>query len=128
MRGFLSWGKCGKLFPFEKRNGTSLSSSLVRREQAAAHEAEDGFPQPRLRDPHAVRAGPGRAGRADVVGVDPALAGRRPRTATEATFEYGMALGSYALNVRIGDSPVQVIWLEGAQTSPPMPAPTTIAS
>src|SRR5207244_11176850 len=28
------------------------------------------------------------------------------------------ALGSYALNVGVGDSPVQTLWLDGAQPSP----------
>ena len=34
------------------------------------------------------------------------------------TFAYGLALGAYALNVRIGDGPVQTFWLEGAHPSP----------
>ena len=49
------------------------------------------------------------------------------------TFAYGLALGSFALNVRIGDSPVQTFWLEGTQPSPPIslvapPPPATSGS
>ena len=57
------------------------------------------------------------------------LSGRAPG-AREATFAYGLALGSFALNVHVGDGPVQTFWLEGAQQSPaislvaPPPAPT----
>jgi len=46
------------------------------------------------------------------------LTGRVPAAAENVTFAYGLALGSYALNVRVGDSPVQTFWLDGAQTSP----------
>ncbi len=59
------------------------------------------------------------------------LSGTVPAGATNLTFAYGLALGSYALNVRIGDGPVQTFWLEGAEpstaislTSPPPPATT----
>jgi hydrogenase/urease accessory protein HupE len=40
-----------------------------------------------------------------------------PATGT-VTFGYGLALGTYALNVRVGDSPVQTFWLDGTQPSP----------
>jgi hydrogenase/urease accessory protein HupE len=46
------------------------------------------------------------------------LTGRVPAAAEHVTVAYGLALGSYALNVRVGDSPVQTFWLDGAQTSP----------
>src|SRR5262249_44287549 len=46
------------------------------------------------------------------------LTGRVPPYAERLTFAYGLALGSYALNVRIGDSPVERLWLEGPQPSP----------
>ena len=48
------------------------------------------------------------------------LTGRLPAGVRDLTFTYGLALGSYALNVRIGDSAVQVFWLEGAQVSAPI--------
>ncbi len=47
------------------------------------------------------------------------LSGRRPPGATAMTFAYGLALGSYALNVRVGDSALQTVWLEGTGESPP---------
>ncbi len=59
------------------------------------------------------------------------LSGALPAGAREMTFSYGMALGSYALNVRIGDSAVQTFWLEGTDASAPIslvappPPPTT---
>jgi hydrogenase/urease accessory protein HupE len=58
------------------------------------------------------------------------LTGRLPEGARDMTFAYGLALGSYALNVRIGDSALQTFWLEGTQPSPPVslvapPAPPT---
>jgi hydrogenase/urease accessory protein HupE len=46
------------------------------------------------------------------------LSGRVPALAGNVTFSYGLALGSYALNVRVGDGPAQTFWLEGAQSSP----------
>jgi hydrogenase/urease accessory protein HupE len=46
------------------------------------------------------------------------LTGRIPSGAREVTFAYGLALGSYAINVRIGESPVQTFWLDGSQPSP----------
>jgi hydrogenase/urease accessory protein HupE len=59
------------------------------------------------------------------------LTGERPAGAAAMTFSSGLALGWYALNVRIGDSALQTFWLEGAQTSVPIslvappPPPTT---
>jgi hydrogenase/urease accessory protein HupE len=46
------------------------------------------------------------------------LTGVVPPGAREMTFAYGLALGAYALNVRIGDGPVQTYWLEGVGASP----------
>lgn len=48
------------------------------------------------------------------------LTGRVPPGARDLTFAYGLALGAYALNVRVGDSPVQTFWLEGVHASPPI--------
>ena len=48
------------------------------------------------------------------------LAGDLPPDAREMTFAYGLALGSYALNLRIGDSAQQTFWLEGTQPSAPV--------
>jgi len=59
------------------------------------------------------------------------LTGGIPPGARDAAFSYGLALGSFALNVRIGESPVQTFWLDGAQSSPrisliaPPPAATS---
>jgi hydrogenase/urease accessory protein HupE len=59
------------------------------------------------------------------------LRGPVPQAAATLTFAYGLALGAYALNVRIGDGPTQTFWLEGPEpsaaislTSPPPPATT----
>jgi hypothetical protein len=46
------------------------------------------------------------------------LAGEVPLGARDVSFEYGLALGSYALNLRVGDSPVQTFWVSGADRSP----------
>jgi len=60
------------------------------------------------------------------------LAGHVPHGARELTFAYGLALGSYALNIRIGDSALETLWLDGAQQSAPVslvappPPPTAI--
>jgi hydrogenase/urease accessory protein HupE len=48
------------------------------------------------------------------------LTGERPAGADEMTFANGLALGWYALNVRIGDSALQTFWLEGTQASAPI--------
>src|SRR5262249_55124070 len=59
------------------------------------------------------------------------LSGSVPRGARAVTFAYALALGSYALNVRIDDGPVQTFWLEGVQASPSIslvaPPPTATA-
>jgi hydrogenase/urease accessory protein HupE len=47
------------------------------------------------------------------------LTGQIPAGAGKVTFGYGLATGSYAWNVRIGDGPVQTYWLDG-----PAPGPT----
>jgi len=59
------------------------------------------------------------------------LTGPVPEGTRIFTLAYGLALGSFALNVRIGDSPVQTVWLTGNEpsapislTSPPPPATT----
>lgn len=46
------------------------------------------------------------------------LSGSVPLGSREVSFAYGLALGSYALNARIGDSPVQTLWISGADRSP----------
>jgi hydrogenase/urease accessory protein HupE len=48
------------------------------------------------------------------------LRGSAPSGATSFTFAYGLVMGSYALNVRIGDSPVQTFWLDGPSESAPI--------
>jgi hydrogenase/urease accessory protein HupE len=60
------------------------------------------------------------------------LTGLVPYATRSVTFAYGLALGSFALNVRIGDSPVQTVWLNGGETSAPIsltspPPPATTA-
>jgi hydrogenase/urease accessory protein HupE len=45
------------------------------------------------------------------------LTGAPPRGANAFTFSYRLAMGSYALNVRIGASPQETIWIEGPQPS-----------
>jgi hydrogenase/urease accessory protein HupE len=57
------------------------------------------------------------------------LTGVVPPGTDHATFSYGLAMGSYALNVRIGDSPQQTFWIDGPSsseaislTNPPPPA------
>ena len=60
------------------------------------------------------------------------LSGAVPAGARDMTFAYGLALGAYALNVRIGDGPVQTYWLEGVGPSPSIslvapPPPLTAA-
>ncbi len=58
------------------------------------------------------------------------LTGAIPAGASDFTFTYGLALGTYALNVRIGDGPVQTQWVVGgAPAAPvslaaPLPPPT----
>jgi len=48
------------------------------------------------------------------------LRGAIPAGATGFTFSYGLALGTYALNVRIGDGPVQTQWVVGGAPSVPV--------
>jgi hypothetical protein len=58
--------------------------------------------------------------------------GRAPDGARTVTFAYGLALGSFALNARIGDAPAQTVWIEGTAASAPIslvsppPPPTTV--
>ena len=47
------------------------------------------------------------------------LTGDIPKGAGVFTFSYGLAMGSYALNVRVDDSPLQTTWVEGAAPSAP---------
>ena len=47
------------------------------------------------------------------------LRGSIPPGAAELAFSYGLALGTYALNVRIGDGPVQTQWVLGVALSAP---------
>jgi hydrogenase/urease accessory protein HupE len=56
------------------------------------------------------------------------LTGRTPSGARDMRFGYALATGSYALNVRIGESPVQTFWLNGpalcsavSLVAPPLP-------
>ena len=48
------------------------------------------------------------------------LTGRVPAGARNVTFAYGLAMGSYALNVRVGESPLQTVWLDGLEPSVPV--------
>ncbi len=48
------------------------------------------------------------------------LRGTMPADAADFAFTYGLALGTYALNVRIGDSPVQTQWVVGGAPSTPV--------
>jgi hydrogenase/urease accessory protein HupE len=48
------------------------------------------------------------------------LTGEVPSGAGAFTFRYGVALGTYALNTRIGDSPVETQWIVGGATSEPV--------
>ena len=58
------------------------------------------------------------------------LSGTVPSGASEFAFTYGLALGTYALNVRIGDGPVQTQWVVGGapgapvSIAAPLPPPT----
>jgi hypothetical protein len=46
------------------------------------------------------------------------LTGQMPGGADNVTFGYALATGSYALNVRIGEGPVQTYWLDGPAPGP----------
>ena len=48
------------------------------------------------------------------------LHGAIPRGAANFVFTYGLALGTYALNVRLGDGPVQTQWIVGSAPSAPV--------
>jgi hypothetical protein len=48
------------------------------------------------------------------------LTGSVPRGAHDVSLAYGLAMGSYALNARVGDSAVQTLWLEGTERSGPI--------
>jgi hypothetical protein len=56
------------------------------------------------------------------------LTGAVPAGARTIRFAYGLAMGAYALNLRIGESPQQTFWIDGPQLSetmslaPPHPA------
>ena len=45
------------------------------------------------------------------------LTGRIPAGTGHFSFRYGLALGTYALNVRVGDGPVETHWIIGGATS-----------
>ena len=58
------------------------------------------------------------------------LAGQVPAGASALTFANGLAMGTYALNVRRGESPQQTFWLDGGNSSPAvsllaLPPPST---
>jgi len=59
------------------------------------------------------------------------LSGERPLRAQTFSFTHHLAMGSYALNVRIGESPTETFWLEGPASSDPIsltpPPPATRA-
>jgi hydrogenase/urease accessory protein HupE len=46
------------------------------------------------------------------------LTGTIPPAAHDVAFAYGLAMGSYALNVRIGASPVETLWINDTERSP----------
>lgn len=48
------------------------------------------------------------------------LTGRIPPGSRHMTFANGLALGAYALSVRVGDGPMQTFWIEGVRPSPPI--------
>jgi hydrogenase/urease accessory protein HupE len=60
------------------------------------------------------------------------LEGPVPAAAHALTFAYDLAIGAYSVTVRIGDSPVQTIWLEGGVPTEPIslvappPPPTAL--
>ena len=60
------------------------------------------------------------------------LSGSMPPGARTFTFAQGLAMGSYALNVRIGESSTQTFWLEGPAPGEPIsltpPPPATRAA
>jgi hydrogenase/urease accessory protein HupE len=48
------------------------------------------------------------------------LTGAIPAGAREVRFAYGLAMGAYALNLRIGDAPQQTLWIDGPRLSEAM--------
>jgi hypothetical protein len=60
------------------------------------------------------------------------LIGAVPPGASTVRFAYGLAMGAYALNLRIGESPQQTFWIDGPQLSETMslapPPPATRAA
>jgi hydrogenase/urease accessory protein HupE len=48
------------------------------------------------------------------------LTGRIPAGARDVSFGYDLATGSYALNIGIGEGPVQTFWLDGPAPGPPV--------
>jgi hypothetical protein len=60
------------------------------------------------------------------------LTGAVPAGARTIRFAYGLAMGAYALNLRIGESPQQTFWIDGPQLSETMslapPPPATWAA
>jgi hypothetical protein len=46
------------------------------------------------------------------------LTGQVPPGARDMSFAYRLASGAYALNVRVGDGPVQTFWIEGEHPGP----------
>jgi hypothetical protein len=60
------------------------------------------------------------------------LSGAVPTGAQTLRVAYGLAMGAYAINLRIGDAPQQTFWIDGPQLSGPMsltpPPPATRAA
>jgi HupE / UreJ protein len=60
------------------------------------------------------------------------LSGAIPAGAQTLQVAYGLAMGAYAVNLRIGDSPQQTFWIDGPRLSEPMslipPPPATRAA
>jgi hypothetical protein len=60
------------------------------------------------------------------------LTGAAPAGPATMRFAYGLAMGAYALNLRIGDSPQQTFWIDGPDVSAPLsltpPPPPTRAA
>jgi hypothetical protein len=54
------------------------------------------------------------------------LRGAVPPGASDFSFTYGLALGTYALNTRIGDGPVQTQWVVGGAPSQPVSLSATL--
>jgi hypothetical protein len=84
-----------------------LAQVTIRFGDAAASPAFEYVPASRLSDavlaPSTVR-----------------LTGMVPRAAETMTFSYGLAMGSYAMVVRLGSHPPQTLWLEAGHPSEPI--------